>query len=470
MLIMIYISLLILLAICAIIVWRKRAIAVKKAPILQELPLPEWAKSANIYEVNLRQYTQEGTFQAFQEHLPRLKEMGVDILWLMPIYPISAAKRKGTLGSYYAIADYKAVNPEHGTKEDFRALVQAIHALDMHVILDWVPNHTGWDHSWIKDHPNWYVYRNGAISHPYEDGKPTDWDDVAELNYSNKDMRMAMIDALQYWGTEFGIDGYRCDVAGEVPDFFWAEATEALTAVKKDIFMLAEAEKLTHRNNNYFHMSYGWELHHIMNKIAQGKMNVNAIDKWLQKDRAQFKRGLHMHFTSNHDENTWKGSVFERMGDGHKAFAILAATLDGMPLIYGGQEEPLNRQLQFFEKDNINFQNYAYADFYTTLLYFKKNNPALWNGRYGGEPIRINVSDYVYAYKRVKQDNCVIVILNLSNETQETELNEVIPEDMEDVFTGQVYSGKKVVLGAWEWVMLGKQYSTLHKKGRKIKI
>lgn len=420
--------------------------------------LPEWAVNANIYEVNIRQFTPEGTLNAFARHLPRLKDMGVAILWLMPIHPISEEKRKGSMGSYYAVDDYKKVNPEFGTDEDLRSLIQQAQEMDMYVILDWVANHTGWGNPWINEHPGWYTHRNDTIIHPLnESGELTDWYDVADLNYENQEMRAAMIDALAYWVDSFNIDGYRCDVTWGVEDSFWKEAWETLRK-KRALFTLAEAESPGDRDSAGFNMSYAWSLHHRLNDIAKGEKDVNTIDEWLAEDRAKFPqdKGFHMQFTSNHDENSWNGTVFERMGDGHKAFAVLTATFEGMPLIYGGQEEPMRKRLRFFEKDTIGFSDYTYADFYKTLLNLKKEEKALWNGKYGGEPLRINESERVYAFKREKDDSRVIVILNLSDQPQETTLSEAI-EGMTEVFSGEqmsVPAGETIKLEPWQYYIL----------------
>ena len=417
--------------------------------------MPEWAINANIYEVNIRQYTPEGTFNAFAEHLDRLSNMGVKILWLMPISPISETKKKGSLGSYYAITDYKGVNPEFGTEEDFKALVDKIHALDMKVILDWVPNHTGWDHKWIKESPDYYTHVADTITHPFMNGELTDWYDVAELNYDNMEMREDMIKCMEYWVNEFDVDGYRCDVAFEVPDDFWTAAVDRLRALKP-VFMLAEAEHPPHRNSGAFHMSYPWSFMHLTNEIGAGHENVNMIDSFLMKDTQQFKKGFQMSFTTNHDENSWNGSEFERFGDGHKAFAVLVSTLKGMPLIYSGQEEPLKKRLAFFDKDTIGFQNYEYEDFYKTLLNLKKENKALWNGEFGGHPMRINASENVYAFKREKEDDAIVVVVNLSGDPQETKLSEQL-DGMKEVFTEETGTGDMLSLGPWEYRVFEKQ-------------
>jgi glycosidase len=381
------------------------------------MDMPEWAKSANIYEVNIRQYTVEGTFNAFAEHLPRLKEMGVDILWLMPIYPISSTKRKGGLGSYYAVSDFTEVNPEFGTMDDMDKLIKQIHDLEMYVILDWVPNHTGWDHTWLKEHPDYYTKnKDGEITDPIntDTGESWGWTDVADLNYENQEMRKQMIEDMKMWVRDHDIDGFRCDVAGAVPADFWDQVAPALQKIK-NVFMLAEAEEPAHRNSGNFHISYGWHFHHILNQIAKGEKDVSEIRKYDEERDERFKKGFDLMFTSNHDENSWNGTEFERLGDGHKAFAVLASTFEGAPLIYSGQEEPLKKRLAFFEKDTINFKNYEYAPFYKSLLELKDANEALWNGQFGGEPKIISESNEVIAFVREKNENQVVVVINLTD-------------------------------------------------------
>ena len=400
---------------------------VKKEEIRDIYDLPEWAKDATIYEVNLRQYTEEGTFDSFVSHLPRLKAMGVDILWFMPIYPISKTKRKGSLGSYYAVSDYKGVNPEHGTPEDFKTMVKAIHDQDMHIILDFVPNHTGWDNPWIKEHPEWYTQdRDGNVIDPIDPGtgESWGWTDVADLNYDNQEMRKEMISSFKFWVEEMDIDGFRQDVAHNVPQDFWDSASAELLKIKP-LFLLAESEVESHRNSKAFHTTYGWSFHHILNDIAKGEKNASDIVTWYKQDSAKFTNGFHMHFTSNHDENTWAGTVFDRMGAAHKALAVITATLQGMPLIYGGQEEPLRKRLKFFEKDNIGFEKYEYSEFYKRLFTLKHTNKALFNGKYGDEsPEFFANNDEVLYFKREKAGDELTVIVNLSKEPQNLKLQE----------------------------------------------
>ena len=426
---------------------------------------PEWAKNANIYEVNIRQYTPEGTFNAFAKHLPRLKAMGVDILWIMPIFPISETKRKGILGSYYAVSDFRTVNPKFGTMEDVQALIQQIHDLDMKVILDWVPNHTGWDHVWIKNHPDFYTKDStGNITDPLDSrtGKPFGWTDVADLNYDNPELRKTMTEDLLFWLKEMKVDGYRCDVAAEVPDDYWQEVIPKLREANPDLFMLAEAEKPSHRNLELFTMSYGWSFHRLMNEIAQGKKEPSAIDKWYKTDRDSFKTGYHMQFITNHDENSWNGSEYERMGKAVDAMAVLAFTFDGMPLIYSGQEAAMSKRLKFFEKDTIDWDSYSKQDFYKTLLELKHQNQALWNGADGGVLQRFDAgSPKIYSFYREKNGDKVIVLLNLSDTPQKATLKDpAVLGSFSDVFgrnTTTVRKGMTMTINPWGYLVLSSE-------------
>ena len=415
----------------------------------QKLQHPEWSKNLSIYEVNIRQYTEEGTFKAFAEHLPRIKELGTDILWLMPIHPIGEKNRKGTLGSYYAVKDYLAVNPDYGTEEDFQNLVNKIHELDMYVIIDWVANHSAWDNPLIESNPEWYTHNeNGEIIAPVDD-----WTDVADFNYDVPEMQAYMTDALKYWVENFDIDGYRCDVAGMVPTEFWNNARTELDKIKP-VFMLAEAN-IPGLHEKAFDMTYAWDMHFIWNEVAQGKKTIDDIVKKLDEEKTKFKPSdYRMYFTSNHDENSWKGTTFERLGNAAKSFAVLSVTLPGMPLIYSGQEACLDKQLEFFEKDVIDWEKECDLDqFYSTLLKLKKENPALWNGEFGGSMERIETSadDKIFAFKRVKDEYQVITILNLTNEDVQFDLKELSNnENLKDVFTSESFT-TSYNLEAWDY-------------------
>jgi glycosidase len=380
-----------------------------------------WSRNANIYEVNIRQFTPEGTFKAFAAHLPRLKKMGVDILWIMPIQPIGEKNRKGTLGSYYAVRDYTAVNPEFGTLDDFKRLVGQAHALGMHVIIDWVANHTAFDNPWTTAHKDWYLHDAKGEIYPvtYTEGaEPEYWTDVTGLDWKQQGLWRGMTDAMAYWVRETGIDGFRCDVAGKVPTAFWNQARDALDRIKP-VFMLAEADK-PELHEHAFDMTYGWDTKDLFKEIAKGKADAATIRRFIANPPKPFPRDAYrMRFTTNHDENSWQGSDTEMYGPAFKAMAVLAATLPGMPLVYGGQESKLDKRLQFFEKDPVQWQQYEYAPFYTGLLKLKHANPALWNGQYGGDlQVQDTGNDKVFAFKRQLGKNVVAVTVNVSGEQQ----------------------------------------------------
>lgn len=373
---------------------------------------PEWSYNSSIYEVNIRQYTPEGTFNAFSEHLPKLKKMGVGIIWLMPIHPIGELNRKGTLGSYYSVKDYKGINPNFGTETDFRNLVHKAHDLGMHVIIDWVANHTALDHPWTKTNKDYYTLDStGNFIHPVPD-----WSDVIDLNYDNTNMRLAMIDALKYWVREFGIDGYRCDVASMVPNDFWFEAFTELNKLKQ-VFMLAESDD-PELHKNGFHMTYGWKLLHLMNNFAKGENSISDFFDYFKIEEKKFpKNAFRMNFTTNHDENSWNGTVFKRYGKLYKPLSVLISTAKGMPLVYSGQEAGLDKALDFFEKDPIEWKNHPQKEIFTILLNEKIINKALWNGERGGEMNFIDTpaNSNLLAFYREKEDNRIVVILNLSD-------------------------------------------------------
>ncbi len=378
-----------------------------------------WSRSAVIYEVNVRQFTPEGTLAGVQAQLPRLKALGVDVIWLMPVQPIGRKNRKGPLGSYYSIADYTAVNPEFGTMADFDALVAAAHREGIKVLLDWVPNHTAFDHPWITEHRAYYVTRaDGTVINARDnEGHDTDWTDVAELNYDNPELRTAMIDAMRFWLDRGHVDGFRCDVAGGVPIDFWLQARAALQKSRPDLFMLAEAEDP--KMHLAFDMTYGWELHHLMNEVAQGKKPVTAFDAYFARQDSVYGRGAYrLYFTSNHDENSWNGSEFERMGANAFPMYVLAATARGsMPLLYTGQEVSLKKRLRFFEKDTVDWSGPSLAPFYRAVFDLKHRQPALANGAFGGTQtaIRTDGGERVYAFERVRGDNVVVVALNFGD-------------------------------------------------------
>ena len=377
---------------------------------------PEWTRNAVIYEVNVRQFTPEGTFTALRRHLPRLDSMGVDVLWLMPVQPIGRKNRKGGLGSPYSVADYTAINPEYGTEADFKAFVDDAQRQGMRVILDWVANHSAFDHAWITEHRDWYVSRpDGSISNAMDyGGKETDWTDVAELNYDSPDLRRAMIAEMRWWVDSMDVDGFRADVARGVPPDFWADARRELLKAKPDLFLLAEGE--IPELHESFHMTYGWELHHLLNEIAQGKKPTSELDAYFARQDSLYPPGAYrMYFTSNHDENSWQGTEFERMGANHlPAFVVAATVRNSMPLLYTGQEVSLKKRLRFFEKDTVDWNGPSLASFYRAMFELKEEEDALANGPWGGAQTKLDTDagDRVYAFTRSKGTSTVLVMVN----------------------------------------------------------
>lgn len=372
-------------------------------------PLP-WSIDSNIYEVNLRQYTNEGSFAAFQKELPRLKKMGIEILWFMPITPISKIKRLGTLGSYYACSDYTRTNEEFGSIDDFRLLVEAAHKLDMKVIIDWVANHTGYDHRWVSEHPEYYKRdQNGNMYDAHG------WEDVLDLNYDNADLHREMISDMKFWLEECDIDGFRCDMAMLVPLPFWEQARKTLDAVKP-LFWLAECEEIDY--HQVFDATYGWKLLHKMEAFSRGETDLRGIEDVLDYYEHKFPKGaLHALFTSNHDENSHSGSEFKRLGEFALPFAVLTCTWQSIPLVYSGQEMPNRKSLKFFDKDAIEWTGeYELESFYYKMLQLRKTNTAMAATGTITKRLVTNVDHRLYAFSRKSQTEEVIVLLNLSHE------------------------------------------------------
>ena len=440
---------------------------------------PEVEESAVIYEVNIRQYSPEGTFNAFTKDIPQLKELGVKIIWVMPIFPISQTKRKATggddskfasempkeeqhkyLGSYYAVSDFKKVNPEFGTIEDFRNLVKTAHDNGMYVILDWVPNHTGWDHVWIKEHPEYYTKNEkGEIVDPInpETGKSWGWSDVADLNYDNQGLRKEMTSDMLHWVKNENIDGFRCDVASNVPLDFWQQAIPQLRK-EKNIFMLAEAWEPELLKDGLFDMAYGWEVHHTMNRIAQGKNTVKDWDKLMEENAKKYESNdILMSFVDNHDENSWNGTIKGRLGKAEEAMTALSYVMPGMPLIYSGNEYGLNHSLKFFEKDSIPKTKGKDWELRAKLGKLKAENSALNGGKNKATYKRIPTSNdnQILIFEREKNGEKVIYLANLSNQVVSASLP--ISGEFTDYITG-----KKVVfdvklstqLQPWQYYIL----------------
>ena len=441
---------------------------------------PAVEENSVIYEVNIRQYSPEGTFNAFTKDIPQLKELGVKIIWVMPIFPISQTKRKATggddskfasempaaeqhkyLGSYYAVSDFKKVNPEFGTIEDFRNLVKTAHKNGIYVILDWVPNHTGWDHVWIKNHPEYYTKNaKGEIIDPInpETGKSWGWTDVADLNYDNQNLRKAMTADMMYWIKDEAIDGFRCDVAGNVPLDFWQQAIPQLRK-QKNIFMLAEAWEPALLKNNLFDMAYAWDGHHTMNKIAQGKETVKQFDAYIEKINKDYEANdILMNFVDNHDENSWNGTIKSRLGEAEEAMTALTYLMPGMPLVYSGNEYGLAHSLKFFEKDSIPKTKGKQWELRAKLGKIKNEIDALHGGKNKATYKRIPATnENVLVFERMKNGKKVIYLANLSAKPVSVSMpitgqyKDVMNEKMMDLNPTQVLS-----MLPWQYYILTK--------------
>ncbi len=382
----------------------------------------EWKHHTNIYEVNVRQYTKEGTFRAFEKEMPRLKEMGVKTLWFMPITPISQKVKKGTMGSQYAAHDYVSINPEFGNLDDFKHLVNEAHKLGFNVIIDWVANHTGWDHVWTVSHPEYYLHD--------EDGKfhiASGMDDIIELDYKNPEMRQAMIDAMKFWVKETNIDGFRCDLASWVEVDFWEQARPEVEKIKP-LFFIGEFDELDNPEyGKVFDASYSWTWMHKTEDYYKKNLPLSDLKNLLQKYSEIGDNSMRAWFTTNHDENTWNGTEYEKYGLIAKPLAVFSATWNGVPLLYSGQELPNMKRLEFFEKDVIEWNgNNQMASFYKKLLNLKSRNPAVRGGDSNVSTylLKTSADDKILAYVRKNGKDEVLVVLNMSKEGVKFTIND----------------------------------------------
>ena len=444
----------VLLIICAVSI----GLNAQKKAIPPAQPLPPVSdkimENAVIYEVNVRQYSPEGTFNAFAKDIPQLKRLGVKILWIMPIHPIGIEKRKEGLGSYYAVKDYRGINPEFGNLKDFKNLVNKAHENGIYVIIDWVANHTAWDHAWVKQHPDYYAKdKDGNIISPF------DWTDVVKLNYANPEMRSAMISEMKYWIKTANIDGFRCDAAKEVPVDFWNDAFVQLEKTKP-LFKLMEADQ-PELMEKAFDMGWGWDSHRTMNDIAQGKKTVKDWDSNIENINLKYADDdIMMNFTSSHDENSWNGSEYERYGNAVETFTALSYMIPGMPLIYNGQEYDFNKRLKFFEKDQITHTEGKMFPVFEKLGALKNSNIALNGGKNAASYKRIKTSndDAILAFEREKDGEKVVFIANLSNKTVQSTVN--LKGDFKDYMSGykiQFRTDAPLGLKAWQYIILIKQ-------------
>lgn len=377
---------------------------------------PAWAKDAVLYQINTRQFTPEGTFAAAEKQLPRLKALGVDVLWLMPIHPIGAENRKGTLGSPYSVKDYYDVNPEFGTKADFKRFVDAAHAQGFKVILDWVANHTAWDNRLAKEHPDWYEkdWQGNFRPTPW-----WDWSDVIDLDWSKPGVRQHVGEAMEMWVRDYGVDGFRADVAGYVPLDFWEKERARLDAIKP-VFMLAEW-KSSELTRKAFDAVYAWEWHTTVKNIAQGKADATALYGYYAENESAWPRqAMRLTYIENHDSNAWEGTQYENFGAALPAFVALSFAGEGLPMVHNGQEACNAKRLEFFEKDPIDWSRRESCDIgalMADLIAFRRTNPALGNGEWGARMSQVLTDQpkQMFAWVRETRGNKVVGFFNLSD-------------------------------------------------------
>lgn len=428
---------------------------------------PDWVRNAVLYQCNIRQFSREGNFKGVEKALPRLKDLGISVLWLMPIHPIGKEKRKGKLGSPYSVKDYYGINHDYGKPDDFKKLVNAAHALNIRVILDWVPNHTSWDAVWKSKHPEYYTQYKGDFTVPInEHGQPIeDWSDVCDLDYNNPATRKAMTEAMQYWLREFDIDGYRVDMAGLVPNDFWESVRPALDSVKVP-FMLAEWQDEPGHFNSCFNANYGWKWKDVTKDIAAGRQTAIALDTLRELlDDLYPENYTQLYFTQNHDENAHNGTEQELYGPAADAFNVLMFTWSGIPMLYNGQEELQQQRLSFFDRSPISWKKMGKTMFYQKLSTLRLENQALWSGEYGGKPekIRGTSPEKVYAFYRKNGNSRVLVVINMSKEGSSVTLNPPNEAtgafaDLFGVSTVQVTSEMSLNLKPWEYLVLSSTF------------
>ena len=423
---------------------------------LQHAP---WTEKAVLHQINTRQFTREGTFRAAMAELPRLKELGVDILWLMPIQTIGEQNRKGTLGSPYSVKDYTAVNPEFGTEADLHAFIDAAHAMGFKVILDWVANHTAWDNAWVTEHSERYERDWKGDFHP----TPWwDWSDIIDLDYDEPGVRKAMTEALAYWGREFDVDGYRADVAGYVPIDFWEQARADLNEIKP-VFMLAEWKdpELTRKA---FDAVYAWDWHQTAKRVAKGEADATAFYGYYSENESAWpKEAMRMTYIANHDSNAWEGTQYENFGAALPAMIALSFTGEGLPTIYNGQEACNSKRLEFFERDPIDWsqaKGCELTDLFRNLIAFRDANPALHNAPWSARMIKVESDQpkQVLSWVRQKDGNKVLGLFNFSDQPVNVGFLSTLQNGTyRDFATGlptDIDSETKVALAPWHYKLM----------------
>ncbi|MEX2117822.1 MAG: alpha-amylase family glycosyl hydrolase [Bacteroidota bacterium] len=406
----------------------------------QARPSADWVRDAVIYEVYLRSFSAEGTIRALENRIEELKRLGITIVWIMPIHPVGDINRKGSLGSPYAVQDYYAVNPEFGTLEDFRSLVQTVHRHGMKIVIDLVANHTAWDSKLMFEHPEWYTKdETGAYVSPN-----ADWTDVADLNYDHHELRKYMIAMMEYWVRDVGIDGFRCDVAEMVPTDFWDVARSQLDKIKP-VMMLSEGTIPEH-HLKAFDLTYSWNTYDILAKILLSSTSASTIHEIIQNESLRFPKGsLRLRFNSNHDKNAWDAPTVEKFGrEGAKLTATLMFTLPGIPLIYNGEEVGNPHRLDLFERNPIVWKDQGgFRRLYELLTRLRREHSMFRHGTY--EPVENSNPQSVYSFARIDDGRIALCLFNWSSKTQAVHLTlgQFPAQSWKEYFTGEVLPGGK---------------------------
>lgn len=416
-------------------------------------PDTSWVTRSALYEVFVQDFSDRGDFRGVIDGLDRIQAAGADVVWLMPIHPIGVLNRKGTLGSPYAAMDYRGINPAYGTHDDFRALVEAVHARGMKLILDWVPDHTSPDHPWVAEHPEYYFRDDqGRPMVPRDaDGKLTDWTDVAQLDYGNPAVRREMTDVMRWWLTEYGIDGYRMDVAGFIPYDYWAEALPALrAAVPRPILLLAEWGDLElHRKG--FDLTYGWESYKRLKAVWKGGIASAYVRGEIAELAGMPQGGMRLRFTTNHDETAWDDTPVAIFGAGARAAFVATALLPGRPLLYNGQEVESPQKLPLFERELVQWEQPHGAEaraFYRRVLELTRTQPALIRGDF--VEIRTSAPSDVIAFRR----GGIVVLVNPRPTPVRFSVTSIEVDGRRDLLTSRKQRGNRVTLPAYGFLVL----------------
>ncbi len=427
--------------------WLTTAPAGVARPVPTQAPDTTWVSRSAIYEVFVRDFSATGDLQGVTRGLYRIQAAGANVVWLMPIYPVGVLNRKEPLGSPYSVRDYRAINPDFGTAADFQALVQALHSRGMKLILDWVPNHTAWDHVWVREHPDFYVRdERGGLTVPRDDkGKLTDWTDVAQLDYRNLALRREMIAAMRYWLDEFGIDGFRVDVAGFVPDEFWREAVPELrAAVPRPILLLAEWGDLKMHRFGY-DLTYAWDSYSRLKAVWRGAPADTVVRSELADLAAMAPGGMRLRFATNHDETAWDKppvTLFEGARGARAAFVAMAL-LPGRPLLYNGQEIESPQVLRLFYKDPVVWNRPGAEQaraFYRRVMQLARTDSAFVTGTF--RQAETSAPADVIAYFR----GDALVLVNPRPRALRVSVTSFAVDRARDLLSGRVQRGDTVTL------------------------